>query len=134
MTRVDDWEQALVAAVNDRQNEPFRWGGADCVSLARACVIAVTGNDPVPDLPAYDSEAGAGEAIAALGHASLADALRARFAEIHPATAGRGDLGIIAEHGREAMVVCVGPYFVGRQPVAGTVRAERSRVAVAFRV
>lgn len=83
---------ALFDAIAARSARPFRWRfGRECVGFAGACVAALTGRDPLADLPRWRTRAEALAIAADLG--GLEAAVDARLAgRVAPALALRGDI------------------------------------------
>lgn len=91
MTRLPDWESRLGETLARWNARPFRWD-RDCARRAAACVIAVTGEDPLADLRgAYRTKH---EALRLLAEVPMAERLDLLFPRIHPAFAWRGDIAL----------------------------------------
>lgn len=45
LSRFHDWPSRLIAAIESRRNEPFKWGTQDCCMFAADIVMAITGGD-----------------------------------------------------------------------------------------
>jgi hypothetical protein len=103
---------AWLAFIASRQDTPFAWGSNDCCGFASGAVEALTGRN----LPA---EAGLHwstprEAARSLSDAGGLEAVADRLlTEIHPASAMRGDLGIVAGRRRPVVVVVEGANLIG---------------------
>ncbi|WP_414897709.1 DUF6950 family protein [Rhodovulum sp. YEN HP10] len=91
MTRLPLWERRLSAELGAWEGRTFVWGQADCLGLCRASARAMTGRDPIPDLPAYASEMQAAKGLVSLGFASIADLIDAHLERLPVAMARRGD-------------------------------------------
>ena len=72
---------------------PFVWGESDCAILFSEAVEALTGFNPIADGGTYTTRIGALRGLKKLGFDSVFDLVAARFPEIPPAHAMRGDLG-----------------------------------------
>lgn len=119
--RLNDWMLRLEKLVQERQRARFTWGEHDCSMWACDAVQAVTGRDPAADLRGlYASEAEANALIEAGG--GLGAMACARFgAEIAPALAAAGDIGLISTPRGDALVVCVGGHWLAAAPFGLTV-------------
>ncbi|MDT7935207.1 MAG: hypothetical protein RQ833_11495 [Sphingomonadaceae bacterium] len=87
-----DWDARLTAMIAARTLRPFEWGRQDCVTLAAAAALAMSGTRP-PLLQglSWRSGAGAGRALRQLGCADLLAAADAAFGARHgPLSAGAG--------------------------------------------
>ena len=130
--RVLDWPKRLFAAVK-KHDRGLVLGKSDCSQLALDCIDAVTGERPSIEIPAYVDEEGAQEVLHHLGVRTLIELPRQLFPEIHPVLAQRGDIGISRYKGRNCLVVCEGPRFVGKVE-DGLLRIPREQVYTAFAV
>ena len=93
LIRKSNWEDDLSVYLAGKAQEPFCWGSHDCALFAASAVEAMTGTDPAADFRGqYDSQTGARAALRSIGHGTLLKTYQARFAEIAPAFAKRGDL------------------------------------------
>jgi hypothetical protein len=133
MSRVYQWERALVAEVRRHSALPFSWGVSNCFYMTMDCVRAVTGTDPWVDARGCDSEAWYKRWLARNRFGNVGDAFARRMAEIPSAQMGRGDIAVVEQDGMAPGVVCLGPTVVGKVPM-GTLQLPRSRVVRAFRV
>lgn len=93
MNRLDGWADRLLEVVELHRAAPFVWGRTDCAMLFRHCAQVCTGVDPLADLSPWYSRASAARALLRAGHRTAIDLVAARFVEIHPAQAQRGDVG-----------------------------------------
>ncbi len=50
MTRLDGWEERLVALANARRRAPYVYGSNDCWCFTRAAVLAITGETLLPEM------------------------------------------------------------------------------------
>lgn len=115
--RVEGWETAFVAAVQEGLQRPFEWGQHDCATFAFAVRAVLTGRDDTGLWRGqYRSAAGARRVMRSLGWADFAAAGRALLGEPLPTPllAQRGDLAIAGDDmgawivtGRE--IVSIGP-------------------------
>ncbi|PTW45699.1 DUF6950 family protein [Rhodovulum kholense] len=99
MMRREGWERRLSAEIRDWDGRAFEWGSADCLGFCRAVARAMTGADPIPDLPAYGSEYTAAKVLVGLGHRSLEDLVDAHLPRVPVARARRGDWVMTAAEG-----------------------------------
>ena len=126
LTRKSSWEDDLAAYLSDKALEPFCWGAHDCALFAASAVEAMTGTDPAADFRGqYDNQAGARAALRTIGNGTLLKTYQARFAEIAPAFAKRGDL-IWNGH---AIGVCMGAnaIFIGDEGLKHIMRSDWKR-------
>lgn len=72
--------------------KPFAFGTHDCGQMLRRHLQHMGHRVPIAGVGSYRSILGAKRALRRLGHASLAEALSARFLEIAPAAALIGDV------------------------------------------
>ncbi|RBO52937.1 hypothetical protein DSD19_11810 [Rhodovulum sp. BSW8] len=89
--RREGWELRLAAEIRDWDGRAFAWGTADCLGFCRATARAMTGRDPIPDLPDYASEIQAAKGLVRLGFGSIADLIDAHLPRVAVALARRGD-------------------------------------------
>lgn len=136
MSRVEHWERKLLDVVEAARPRAFAWGQHDCVTFTAECVTAITGTDPLADLPPWSSATGAMRTIEAVG--GLEAALTERFGDpIAPAFAQRGDLGLL-EADRSpitgvTLAVCVGEWWVAPAQ-RGLARLPLDAINAAWRV
>lgn len=121
MPRVNDWQSRLAAVVLQAQREPFAWGTHDCARFAARCVQAVSGLAPA--LPVWTDERTAARALK-LGGGLAALAAARLGAEVPPAVAQPGDVGLFDEGGREALAVWGGAHWMA--PAADGLAAVRA--------
>jgi hypothetical protein len=106
--RYRDWQTRFAACLAERWARPFAWGSQDCGLFAADGVLAITGRDPAADLRGrYKTEQGAARVIKRLG--GLGSIAAARFgAEVWPALAQPGDVGLLVLADRELLAICNG--------------------------
>jgi hypothetical protein len=131
--RLKGWERRLAAVVARHRELPFAWGASDCFLLPLDAIVALTGRDPWSGLHDYSSRLSAARRLAAQGYSSLADAFADKLAEIPPALAQRGDVGVVEDGGALCGALVAAAGFVGKSE-AGLVSIPRERVQRAFRV
>lgn len=134
MKRRSDWEQRLVALVEQREARPFEYGRHDCCLWAAAAVRAQTGVDVARGLRGYRSARGAARTLISAGFDGIEDAAAALLGpRIAPLLARRGD---IVSDGEALGVMWAGcALFVGEGPgVAGLVRVPLRQLKAAWRV
>lgn len=95
--RLDRWPALLREVLSRHAAAPFEWGVSDCAILFAEAVRVVTGYDPIFDGREYASAQGALRNVRAAGFRCMTELVAARFHEIPPAHARRGDLGYTAE-------------------------------------
>ncbi len=122
---------------NEWHNQPHVWGSLDCAHMAARMAEIMTGNNPIADWPAYESQQQAFKAIRAKGFKSLQDAVSSYATPLDgPLFAIAGDIvAIKAKRDRmPALGVCLGPDAVlcfysdlddSGEPISGTSRARR---------
>lgn len=129
--RRSDWERALAAYIAECETRPYAWGEHDCALFAAGAVLAMTGDDPVPEFRGrYTTAAGSARALKRFGAGTLEATLDAKFEQRPIAFARRGDL---AFHDGSVGVV-MGPFalFVGgivdeaEHEQAGLIRVPRA--------
>jgi hypothetical protein len=99
MARVPSWEKRLNAVVAKHQALPSVYGTSDCYMIADDGVEAVTGKRMYVDAIGYTTEAGAAKKLRQHGFETVRDAFAAKFAEIAPSMAQRGDIGVVDRDG-----------------------------------
>ncbi|MDQ0558302.1 hypothetical protein QO004_000075 [Rhizobium mesoamericanum] len=99
MARVPGWEKRLNAVVAKHQALPSQYGVSDCYIIPDDAVEAVTGERMYPDALGYRTDAGAAKKLRQHGFATVRDAFAAKYPEIPPAIAQRGDIGVIDRDG-----------------------------------
>lgn len=116
MQRYHDWPERFVRFIASRESQPFTWGKnrQDCCSFGNANVVALTGEDPMADLPEY---ATAEEADLILS-VPLVELIDARLPRRDIGEAMRGDVALamlpdLRGRLRETIVVVEGPTLVG---------------------
>lgn len=116
--------------------QPFVPGVSDCAILFADAVLAMTGYDPISDGRDYASLQDALRNIRRAGHQTMADLVAARFHEIHPSEAQRGDLGLLADADNGAItspLVILGA-DAATKSMAGPVIVSRGLIVRAFAV
>lgn len=134
MSRVTDWEKRLKAVIGKHQGLPSQYGVSDCYLLPDDAVEAVTGKTMYGAAARrYKTPVGAAKQLRKRGCETVEDAFRAKFTEIAPSLAQRGDIGVIERDGE----ICGGVFTA----IGFAVRDERSvlflpasEVKTAFRV
>jgi hypothetical protein len=135
MSRVPDWPDRLIAALERHERLVFAYGMSDCMQLAMDCAEAVTGTHPYPKAKRYRTIRGAAACLKRHGFGNIIEALMAAYPEIAPSLARRGDIGIAYEGNVPCAVVCEGLLFAGKPPgTIGLARVPRTRVERAFAV
>ncbi|PTW39245.1 DUF6950 family protein [Rhodovulum kholense] len=133
--RREGWELRLAAEIRAWEGRAFAWGSADCLGFCRATARAMTGTDPIPDLPDYESEMQAAKGLVGLGFASLEDLVDAHLPRVAVARARRGDWVMTAAEGvmPGAMGVVTGRHAV-HLAERGPVRRPVLDAEVAWRI
>ncbi|HEY8604732.1 DUF6950 family protein [Tsuneonella suprasediminis] len=92
--RLPNWENRLNETIAQWRDVKFRWD-RDCARWAAACIIAVTGDDPIADLRGrYSTKR---QAFALLAEKSMEEWVDERLPRIHPAFAQRGDIALVQD-------------------------------------
>ncbi|MDM9619075.1 hypothetical protein [Rhizobium sp. S96] len=99
MVRLPGWEKRLNAVVAKHQALPSIYGTSDCYLIADDGVEAVTGDRMYAAAIGYSTEAGAAKKLRQHGFETVRDAFAAKFAEIAPSMAQRGDIGVVDRDG-----------------------------------
>ena len=102
---------SLAAYIAAREAAPFAWGSNDCVTFAAGAVLALTGRDPLADLPPWNSERAA--LIGLKRRGGLIAAVSSVLAEIAVAHAHRGDIGAVMGPDGPFLMVIEGMTLVG---------------------
>lgn len=114
--RLLDWQVRLEACLAERWARPFAWGQQDCALCAADCVLACTGVDPAARLRGTYSNAAGAAAVLRTHGGLVAIAARNLGAEVAPLCATLGDVGLVANGGRECLAVCTGPVWLAPGP------------------
>ncbi|WP_298195527.1 hypothetical protein [Novosphingobium sp.] len=110
--RKADWETALAEYLAGQGGAVFAWGERDCAMFAAGAVEAMTGIDPAAQIRGrYNSVTGAARVLKRAGADSLGAWVSARFAEVPPVFAHRGDLVMV--DGSLGICAGAGAWFVG---------------------
>ncbi len=134
MSRVADWEKRLKAVIAKHQALPSQYGLSDCYLLPDDAVEAVIGSTMYGAAARrYKTPTGAAKQLRRRGFETVENAFRAKFTEIAPSLAQRGDIGVVDSNGE----ICGGVFTA----IGFAVRDERSvlflpvsSVKTAFRV
>ena len=94
-SRIEAWPSILRKGLAHHLAAPFEWGVSDC-AFVFDIVRDMTGYDAIADGRGYTTEAGAMKALKRAGFETMLDLFSARFPELDPAMAQRGDLGFPA--------------------------------------
>lgn len=91
--RISTWEDALSNYIAVKRYDRFEYGFNDCCLFAAGAVIAVTGEDPMPEFRGkYDSLKGSLKVIKEIGAGTLEATMHSKFLQIEIGHAQRGDL------------------------------------------
>lgn len=132
--RVERWPALLREVIIRHARTPFAWGECDCATLFGQAVAAVTGIDPIPERLNYRTAQGALRSVRGAGFETMLDLVAARFAEIPPSAAQRGDLGFTAEGGPLVCPVIIDGAVAHGKALAGSVQVPRGLIVRAFAV
>lgn len=136
MARYCDWPERLADMITTEQSAPmaFEWGKWDCALFYRRAVLALTGDDPLIDIPPWRSEKAALKALKSAGVKDVREFVAARHKAKPVAMAQRGDLGFPANVERLMFpAVIMGAYAIQRAP-DGIVIIDRALIVEAFEV
>ncbi|MTH96429.1 hypothetical protein [Roseibium sp. RKSG952] len=140
MSRLPNWDIALIQAVEFHAQRPFSWGGlatgagSDCFEMTMDAVKAVTGTDPYEDERGrYRTRIGALRRFTKRGFAWLDGAYSDAFPPVPVLMARRGDIGLVSLDGEDCSVVVMGAQAVGKSP-SGIVRVPVNALRKAFKV
>ena len=132
--RLSDWETRLHDYLASMANAEHVYGVSDCALFASGAVLAMTNCDPAAEFRGkYKTELGAARVLRKIGAGDLESTFDAKFTEIGPAFAQRGDLIWDGEN----VGVCFGAFafFMGAQDGEnGLVRLPRTEFVKAWRV
>lgn len=131
MRRLSGWPDRLIAYIDARAEAPFAWGPNDCCTYAADGVMAITGEDPMPEL--RGAYADAASALRLIAEKPLRDRLAEKFTTVPTGMARRGDVAIVNQEGREIVMIVEGATLVG-PGAEGAVRLPRKAMLAAFKV
>lgn len=97
--RKDDWENEHVKVIQFHSEQPGQYGISDCYLLADDNVHAITGNYMFPNGRKYKTKQGAAKLLLKHGFKNVEEAFAAKFEEVAPILAQRGDIGVIERDG-----------------------------------
>jgi hypothetical protein len=131
--RRDDWQERLIALVEEAKARAFDWSRFDCVTWAfdvRADLIGIDGAEPWRGR--YRCLNGGLRVMRKLGHASITDLVTAQCGEpISARLAQRGDLVQLQD---TALGVCLGAIAATVEDGVGLVLVPMSLATLAWRV
>ncbi len=140
LRRRHDWPERLAGVLRAARGQGFRWGDHDCALFAARAVEAMTGHDPAAGFRGrYKTRRGAYGRLRRFAAGGLAEAAEKiaktlRAEEIAPATAGRGDVVLVAAATGEALgvidlsgrgIAVTGPDGLSILPRSAALRAWR---------
>ena len=129
--RHQDWPARLARFVAAARARPFAWGEQDCATFARDWIEECTG-ERVFDAPYSDATSAARYVVEQGG--MLAAVKRVLGEPMpNPAAAGRGDVALVSNAGREVMGVVVGEH-VAAPAADGVLMSSRSAMIAAWSV
>ena len=111
--RVDGWDAALSALLDDWEARPIAYGEADCARFIAEAVAVQTGQDfYAPFRGKYKTLAASVRALRTIGAGDLSKTITAALGEpMHPAFAGRGD--VVMMDGNAGLCMGAVAWFVG---------------------
>lgn len=129
--RHQDWPQRLSAFIAAARARPFEWASQDCATFSRDWIEAATGRR-VFDAP-YSDATSAARYVEEQG--GMLAAVKRVLGEPmpNPAAAGRGDVALVSNAGREVMGVVVGEH-VAAPAADGVLMSSRSAMIAAWSV
>lgn len=98
--RQKGWEARHKAVVEKHMALPAEWGVSDCYQFPDENVEALLGERMHRDPLGYKTETGAARKLRKRGFADVGEAFAARFSEVPPSLAQRGDIGVIERDGK----------------------------------
>ncbi|WP_139247706.1 hypothetical protein [Hyphomicrobium sp. CS1GBMeth3] len=133
--RAERWPALLREVVRRHAESPFAWGECDCATLFGQSVEAIAGFDPIPERLNYRTPQGALQSVRKAGFGSMLELVAARFPEIPPSAAQRGDLGFLAEdNGPLVCPMIIDGSIAHVKALSGYCQIPRGLVARAFAV
>lgn len=137
--RLEDWEARLNALATEKLNMPHAYGTNDCLLLAGAAVLAITGEDLFSQhVGKYKSKTGAAKYLRSLGFKSPAALVGHHLKEIPIGFAQRGDIVLIGgDGGWDIPALCFGHHalvIADNGQREGTFRLNRSDWLMAWAV
>jgi hypothetical protein len=109
MKRAKHWESKLAELIKAAYEKDFAYGTFDCCLFAADTVLALTGVDLAASFRGkYDSEETANAFIASFGDigslvSAAIQASQNSMQELSPKFAGRGDMVLVTNQGRQAL-------------------------------
>lgn len=100
MNRKPDWANCLNRYLNEIRHKKFKFGEHDCAILVAGAVEAMTGEDPMRDIPEYKNWK---DVKKILKGSSFYRELRKRFG--NPVNAAHGHQGDIAYHEKSLGII-----------------------------
>lgn len=135
--RLPGWERRLTAVVEKHLALPSDYAVSNCYIIPDDGVEALLGERMHPKLygggRGPNTETGAAKRLRRFGFETVEDAFRARFAEIPPSLAQRGDIGVVIRDGVVSGGLFTSIGFMARS-AAAPVFLGASDVARAFKV
>lgn len=110
--RREDWPERLSAYVEAAKERPFCYGAHDCATFAAGAVEAVTGDNPMAEVAAYERKGAAAYMRGGL-HKLAAKHLGQ---EVAPLFVRRGDVVGFTWEGRQTLGVCLGAVIAATGP------------------
>lgn len=109
--RIDGWEDAFAAFIENRRNLPFAWGSNDCLVFCRDAVEAITGVRLMEPTWSTAKE-GMRALVEAGGPEAAVSSVLGRGVQNY-AEARRGDLVLAEQGNRRVTMVCLGAQLAG---------------------
>lgn len=92
--RIPNWDLALLEWAERQLGRPFAWGTTDCTTLLHDGLAVMYGGPVGPEIPAYDTLAGATRVLKQLGGA-VPQLLQMGAERVGPGFARSGDVVVI---------------------------------------
>lgn len=134
MTRLEDWQERFHDVVERHSRLPFSWHESNCVYFVADVVEAITGEDPCAAERGCVDEQDFRRRLVAAGVRGVDEGMAARFPEIPPALAQRGDIGVVMVDGEACGVVVAGQHVLGKDRAGQMMPWPRSLMIRAFKV
>lgn len=132
LRRVSGWERHFAAYLKAHRHTPYAWGVNDCVTFACGLVAAMTGTTLLQ--PTWTDEATALRALVPLGglEAAATSVLGAPVSGWKHAH--RGDVVLVEQDGRPALMICTGHTLCGPNHAGGLAHLKLSAALKVWRV
>lgn len=132
--RFEDWPSRLSQVCDDWRDVSHDWNGADCVTFAAECALAITGVDFIENIRGrYTTPTGAARVIKSEGFDSFEEMLGSMLESCDPNQARRGDVLLFDGEFGEFIGVVIGVFAVS-PGIGGLVQSHIQFAKAGFRV